>query len=58
MSVDRSILVEDAAMSVGGVLAKADIASDVESRVKLFQLFYGEDYGALRVVRGSSNWVL
>ena len=45
-------------MAMGGVFAKADIAGDVERRVQLFQLFDGEDYGALLIVRGGSNWVL
>jgi hypothetical protein len=58
MGIDRSILIEDTAVSMRGVLAKADVTGDVEGRVQLLELFYGEDYGTLLVICGGSEWVL
>jgi len=45
-------------VSVRGVLAKADVTGDVEGRVQLLELFYGEDYGTILIIRRGSAWVL
>jgi len=45
-------------MAVRGVLAKADVTSDVEGRVQVLELFYGEDYGTLLVIRRGPGWIL
>jgi len=56
--VDRSVFIEDAAVPVRGVLAKADITGDIQGWIQSLELFYGEDYGTLRVIREESGWVL
>jgi hypothetical protein len=56
--IDRTVLVEDSAVPVRGVLAEADIRGDEQCWKELSQLFYGEDDGPLGIVRGCALFVL
>lgn len=58
LSVDRSIVVQDAAVPVGGILAEANIRRDVEGRVQLTEELDCEDDRSLRVVCWRPTWVL
>ena len=56
--VDCPVFIEDATVSVRGVLAKADVTGDIEGGVQFLEFFYGENYGTLLVIRGGPDWVL
>ena len=58
LGVDRAVGVEDAAVSVRGVFAEADVGGDVELGEEGGDLFCGLDDGAGGVVGGGAAFVL
>jgi hypothetical protein len=48
--VNRAVVMEDTTMSMIGVFAQADVACDIQGRIKLSKLLDGEYNGTLGVV--------
>jgi hypothetical protein len=52
--LDRTVLVQDAAVAMRGVFAKTDVSGDVQAREQGAKLFDRKDNGTIRVIgRGS-----
>ena len=58
LGVDGSVLVQDATVAMGGVLAQAHVARDVERGEQRAQLLDGLDDGTLLVVCWSAFAIL